>query len=83
MEYTFSMDNIKHIKTIYDKNDTLMTLLSSLVVFVLPVIVFSFCYYAQNDTCSYSIKSEKLLMDDLKVVSIQSSKTINLSMIGY
>ena len=77
------MDNIKHIKTKYSKNDTLMTLLSSVVVLVMPILVFSFCYLTQNDACAYDVKNINVLEKDLKVVSIQSSSTMKLSLIGY
>ena len=65
------MDNIKHIKTICSKNDTSMTLLSAIVVFVLPIIVFSFCYCLQNTSDVYAIKNVKTLDRDLCVVSVQ------------
>jgi len=66
------MDNIKHIKTIFSKNDTSMTLLSSVVVFVLPIVIFSFCYGMQNTADAYAIKNVKTLERDLCVVSVRT-----------
>jgi len=70
------MYNKKHFKTIFSRNDTLMTLFSSVVMFVLPIIVFSFCYYMQYSLDAYAIKNVKTLDDDLSVVSsIQIART--------
>ena len=65
------MYNIKHIKTIFTKNDTSMTLLGSLVVFVLPIFVFSFCYSMQSSSDIYAIKNVKTLEKDLCVVNVK------------
>ena len=69
------MYNIKHIKTIFTKNDTSMTLLGSLVVFVLPIFVFSFCYSMQNSSDIYAIKNVKTLEKDLFVVNVKKVET--------
>ena len=69
------MDNIKHIKTKYSKNDTLMTLLGSVIVFIMPMFVFSFCYSMQNSSNLYAIKNVKTLERDLGVVSVDKVET--------
>ena len=59
--YTLQMYNIKHIQTIFSKNDTSMTLLSVVVTFVLPIFVFSFCYCMQGSSDIYTVKNIEVL----------------------
>lgn len=81
MEYTFHMINKKHIKTIFSKNDTSMTLLSVTTVFILPLFVFSFCYCLNGTSEDYSVKSMEILEKDLSVVSSQS--IMSLTMVDF
>lgn len=69
------MDNIKHIKTLFTKNDTFVTLSNILVLFIFPLFVFSFCYSMQNSSNLYAIKNVKTLERDLGVVSVDKVET--------
>lgn len=72
------MINKKHIKTIFSKNDTSMTLLSVITVFILPLFVFSFCYCLQGGSEEYSIKSMKTFEKDLSIVSTQNVLSLTM-----